>query len=85
MPYIPQERRQVALDRPVGSGELDFQITKNVLAYLDREGWNFTTMNAIVGVLENVKDEFQRRIMYPYEDCKIIEHGDVYPPHICEQ
>jgi hypothetical protein len=31
----------------------------------------------ITGVLENVKQEFYRRIASPYEDKKIIENGDV--------
>jgi hypothetical protein len=29
------------------------------------------------GVLENIKQEFYRRIAHPYEDVKIIENGDM--------
>lgn len=31
------------------------------------------------GVLENVKQEFYRRVASPYEDQKIQENGDVLP------
>ena len=31
----------------------------------------------ITGVLENVKQEFYRRIASPYEDKKIVENGDI--------
>ena len=32
----------------------------------------------VVGVLETVKGEFQRRLLEPYEDVKREERGDVY-------
>ena len=31
----------------------------------------------ITGVLENIKQEFYRRIASPYEDKKILENGDI--------
>ena len=31
----------------------------------------------ITGVLENIKQEFYRRIASPYEDKKIVENGDI--------
>ena len=31
----------------------------------------------ITGVLENIKEEFYRRVASPYEDKKIIENGDI--------
>jgi len=31
----------------------------------------------ITGVLENIKQEYYRRIALPYEDEKIIENGDI--------
>lgn len=31
----------------------------------------------ITGVLENIKQEFYRRLASPYEDKKIIENGDI--------
>jgi len=79
MPYIHKEFREHARSSPVGAGELDYQLTLAILAYLEREGYNFAVMNTIVGVVENVKSEFQRRVMWPYEDAKCLVNGDVYP------
>lgn len=31
----------------------------------------------ITGVLENIKQEFYRRVAEPYEDKKILENGDI--------
>jgi hypothetical protein len=31
----------------------------------------------ITGVLENIKQEYYRRVAEPYEDKKIIENGDI--------
>ncbi len=31
----------------------------------------------ITGVLENIKQEFYRRIASPYEDLKILQNGDI--------
>lgn len=83
MPYIIQDRR--AEIRPqaeynaVGSGELHYQLTVLILAYLQEHGPLYQTMNDIVGALESAKAEFQRRVVGPYEDMKIAQNGDVYP------
>ena len=31
----------------------------------------------VTGVLENIKQEFYRRVAEPYEDKKIVENGDI--------
>jgi hypothetical protein len=38
---------------------------------------SYQKVAVITGVLENVKQEFYRRIASPYEDKKMIENGDV--------
>ena len=48
------------------------------MGYLKKRGKSYTVLNEIVGVLEQVKDEFQRRVVHPYEDKKRMENGDVY-------
>ena len=78
MPYIDKQFRLNVLVQPIGPGELDYQLTMCVIEYLNRTGHNFLVMNSIVGVLDNVKNEFQRRIMHPYEDKKKELNGDVY-------
>jgi len=46
--------------------------------YLRQHGYNYTQMNAVVGAIECAKDEFQRRLLHPYEDEKIKQNGDVF-------
>ena len=82
MPYIPKVRRsaiEVLGETPTTAGELNFVLTRLVLRYLRLKGKSYATFNDIVGALEQAKDEFQRRVVHPYEDQKIKENGDVYP------
>lgn len=90
MPYVSQEQRR-SLDptkrdpvtisfRPAENpGELNYQITRLLDEYLiNHQPINYAIMNEVVGVLECAKLEFYRRLMTPYEDTKIEDHGDVY-------
>ena len=82
MPYISKVRRsaiEVLGETPTTAGQLNFALTKLVLRYLRLKGKAYATFNDIVGALEQAKDEFQRRVVHPYEDQKIKENGDVYP------
>jgi hypothetical protein len=80
MPYIDAEaRRQVEKHGPANAGELNYVLTRTVLAYMRRVGLRYQTINDIVGALEGAKAEFQRRVVAPYEDSKIHSNGDVYP------
>lgn len=38
---------------------------------------NYTKIAMITGVLENIKQEFYRRVASPYENAKILENGDI--------
>ena len=82
MPYIPPETRVYVAPlisaAAKHSGELNFQLTVVVRAYLNAHGLSYQTCNDIVGALDNAKDEFRRRVQHPYEDTKIAENGDVY-------
>lgn len=82
MPYINENQRPAAT--PIGKaaadpGELNFQLTVLVSAYLERHRLSYNTINDIVGALEGAKLEFYRRVAVPYEDTKIDQNGDVYP------
>lgn len=80
MPYIPDIRRQhidAGLRTPVVAGELAYVIYKACLDYCDLRA-TFDHYNGVVGVLENVKHEFQRRVLDPYEDEKRKQNGDVF-------
>lgn len=90
MPYIKAvnrgaiERMVNALEETIVSeGDLNFAITKLLLAYLnwltescDQGG--YAALNEVMGVLECVKQEFYRRVVVPYEETKREENGDVY-------
>lgn len=38
---------------------------------------SYTKIAMITGVLENIKQEYYRRMASPYEDKKIIQNGDI--------
>lgn len=83
MPYIKQNRREditgIRQDLPENAGELNYLVTTAIIDYLITHGLKYQTLNDIVGALDEAKDEFKRRVVYPYEKIKRIENGDVYP------
>ena len=78
MPYINQKRREEIYSgsRPETAGELNFVITLAICDYLDHPAYG--ELNEVIGVLESVKLEFCRRVVFPYEDTKLAQNGDVY-------
>lgn len=83
MPYIPADDRpardlRAREPRPATAGELNYQITTLLQAYVDEHGLRYSTINDCLGALEGAKLEFYRRVAAPYEDDKITENGDVY-------
>lgn len=87
MPYIKDQIRRDFLDvrefygalgNPRDAGELNFQISTMIDKYITKIGKTYTTLNAVVGVLECAKLEMYRRIAAPYENQKLEENGDVY-------
>ena len=83
MPYIDWARRNVLsdssrVDTPKTPGELNYIITKEILAYIAEKGQSYTNYNEVMGVLECVKQELYRRAVAKYEDGKIKENGDVF-------
>lgn len=61
-----------------GAGELNFVITRLAQDFIQKQGRDYNSINAVVGVLEAAKLEFYRRLAAPYEDEKIAHNGDVY-------
>jgi hypothetical protein len=80
MPYITQDRRAFIANGGIaeGAGELNYAITKLIIAYVSRHN-NYQGMNDVIGALEAAKQEFYARWVRPYEDYKIAVNGDVYP------
>lgn len=87
MPYLKREERESITDgygciEPYSiqtPGGLNYAITELIVAYIANRKLNYQSINDVVGALTCAKDEFQRRIVGPYEDTKIIANGDVYP------
>jgi len=86
MPYINQHQRRalrhVTSDWNVmfDAGSLNYMITTLVLNHIEKHGMSYSTINETIGVLECAKLELYRRLAAPYEDQKILQNGDVYPP-----
>jgi hypothetical protein len=81
IPYIaPHARNELLYGArdPETPGELNWALTLEVVAYLDRKGLSYDTLNEIVGALELAKQEFIARRVRPYEDAKCAQNGDVY-------
>lgn len=84
MPYIDRKSRDKfdellfdlseAIDN---EGELNYCITMLVRGYVGKHGLRYHNIARVSGVLNNVSDEFYRRVVIPYEDQKIIQNGDV--------
>jgi len=82
MPYIPAKDRpkydvviaQVPTLQSVG--DLNYVLTEICARYLLDRGLRYEYQEDITGVLNHIDGEFKRRLLYPYEDKKIREHGD---------
>ena len=57
-------------------GDLNYVISVVIKELADRP-LSYKRINAIVGVLECVKQEFYRKIASPYEDLKCDENGNI--------
>jgi hypothetical protein len=89
MPYIKQGKR-FAIDQAVyalrtklseggfDKGSMNYAITKLIQAYIRFHGKTYNSLSDVTGVLNDVKVEFERRVVAPYENEKIDENGDVY-------
>ena len=84
MPYIMKDGRrgfdqnlEAIGPHTTTAGDLNYCITHLCHSYLKAHGKSYSTMNDIIGVLEAAKMEFNRRIVAPYEDIKIVENGDM--------
>lgn len=57
------------------AGELNYTFSR-ILAGCMKDV-SYSKIAVITGVLENIKQEFYRRVAKPYEDKKISENGDI--------
>ena len=91
MPYITLPRREFLKPKlhplcdyiahgndAITPGDMNYIITRLLLAYLKHAGVSYTTLNCALGILTCVKHEFYRRAVADYEEGKIVQNGDVY-------
>lgn len=88
MPYIKDEDRR-RLDPAVAAaaeslkgkefsetlGDINYFFSKVLSEVMG--GVSYSKIAMATGVLENIKQEFYRRVASPYEDIKIRENGDL--------
>ncbi len=63
-------------DHIVWPGIINYTITKLIVKFI--EDIRYWKIAMITGILENVKQEFYRRVASQYEDKKKEQEGDVY-------
>lgn len=57
------------------AGEINYAFSRTLSGCM--KDVSYGKIAIITGVLENIKQEFYRRIASPYEDKKIVENGDI--------
>ena len=86
MPYIPEERRPRFKEPAMrlgmlceNKGDLNYTICMLIWSWVNRKGPpKYNDHDDVIGVLTDVRDEYKRRKMNPYEDLKITENGDIW-------
>lgn len=91
MPYIKQESRipldpfiaslvallQNTVGGPIAYGDLNYVITRLCVLLLG-DNYHYVDLQNMMGCLNCMRDEFDRRLVAPYERKKCKENGDVY-------
>lgn len=88
MPYIDLEDRRHYEDainlivsrlaqRNFAVGDINYAITMILKKVIRHKGRSYADYNAVIGVLECIKQEFYRRDVAEYEEEKIALNGDL--------
>ena len=56
-------------------GDINYSFSRILASLMGEPTYNNIAM--ITGVLENIKQEYYRRVASPYEDKKIVQNGDI--------
>ncbi len=89
MPYITQSKRKpiddavtkvaiaiMSLPDKDSDGAFNYAVTRLILIVFGKTGYgNFVR---VAGSLEEIKAEYRRRMVAPYEDMKKDQNGDAY-------
>jgi hypothetical protein len=63
-------------------GEINYTFSRVLAGSMGKTSYSKIAM--ITGVLENIKQEFYRRVASPYEELKIIQNGDIKEYRQCQ-
>ena len=58
------------------AGEINYAVSRLCCLVIGKKP-TYPKICIITGVLENIKQEFYRRLAAPYEENKIVQNGDV--------
>lgn len=77
---VAEAVRLYGADLNARAGLINYAVTRLLLKMLeDDPRLRYHHIALVTGIVENVKQEFYRRLAAPYEDRKAAENGDVYP------
>ncbi len=90
MPYITDERKEelknvkvlfhkIAGELKLTKGDLNYLICELIVAHLlSRYKLGYQNISEAIDAVHGAEDELRRRLLYPYEDMKIYQNGDIF-------
>lgn len=80
MPYLNSAIRASLNDgrKPLKGGELNYIISKLLNDFVQMKGISYATINEAMGAVICAANEFERRVIAPYEELKAKQNGEVY-------
>lgn len=82
MPYVTPERRRQLNDwtevKAIGNaGELNYVVSSLMYDFVERKGLKYQVVAEVQAAVHGALVEFERRLVGPYEDQKVLENGDI--------
>jgi len=86
MPYIPNKQRFEKLFKEmckgeniaINPGEVNYLVFSLIMSIWEKSLKNYASISAIISALEGAKFEFQRLIVGPYENQKLMYNFQTY-------
>lgn len=73
---VPSDREKLTNEEFLSiCGDINYVFSRIVSGIMGEV--SYPKVAVITGVLENIKQEFYRRVATPYEDMKIMQNGDI--------
>ena len=65
---------------PQTPGQLNYAITMLMHEYVLAMGESYDSISEALSACHEAEQEYRRRVLVPYENKKIYENGDIFPP-----